>query len=216
MARRALAPATLTAHHDCEFREVLDRVGDKWSLLVIAMLEQRPTARARFSELKRSIPGISQRMLTATLRSLERDGLLTRHVYAEVPPRVEYALTPLGKQFMQPVRGLVTWLQTHWSTIRSARERFDDSRRTAEPREPPSHFGEHPDVSDVATSFRAARVRPRVAATSLPGSIRPAPSCRRRTRRGLHHGRCFDRRCPRRPRRSLRRYQAVVRGDKSS
>ena len=108
MARRAAAPATLTAHHDCEFREVLDRVGDKWSLLVIAMLEQRPTARARFSELKRSIPGISQRMLTATLRSLERDGL-----------------TPLGKQFMQPVRGLVSWLQTHWSTIRAARETFD-------------------------------------------------------------------------------------------
>ena len=64
-------------------------------------------------------------MLTATLRSLERDGLLTRHVYAEVPPRVEYALTPLGKQFMQPVRGLVAWLQTHWSTIRAAREKFD-------------------------------------------------------------------------------------------
>ena len=125
MARRHAEPATLTAHHDCEFRAVLDRVGDKWSLLVIAMLEQRPTPRARFSELKRSIPGISQRMLTATLRSLERDGLLTRHVYAEVPPRVEYALTPLGKQFMQPVRGLVTWLQAHWSTIRAARETFD-------------------------------------------------------------------------------------------
>ena len=125
MPRRYAEPAPLTAHHDCEFREVLDRVGDKWSLLVIAMLEQRPTPRARFSELKRSIPGISQRMLTATLRSLERDGLLTRHIYAEVPPRVEYALTPLGKQFMQPVRGLVTWLQTHWSTIRAAREQFD-------------------------------------------------------------------------------------------
>jgi len=125
MARRPTTPAVLTAHHDCEFREVLDRVGDKWSLLVIAMLEQRPTPRARFSELKRSIPGISQRMLTATLRSLERDGLLTRHVYAEVPPRVEYALTPLGKQFMQPVRGLVTWLQTHWSAIRAARDTFD-------------------------------------------------------------------------------------------
>jgi len=64
-------------------------------------------------------------MLTATLRRLERDGLLTRHIYAEVPPRVEYALTPLGNQFMQPVRGLVTWLQTHWSAIRSAREQFD-------------------------------------------------------------------------------------------
>ena len=125
MARRHAASSTLTAHHDCEFRDVLDRVGDKWSLLVIAMLEQRPAARARFSELKRSIPGISQRMLTATLRSLERDGLLTREVFPEVPPRVEYELTPLGRRFMQPVRGLVTWLQSNWSTIRTARETFD-------------------------------------------------------------------------------------------
>jgi DNA-binding HxlR family transcriptional regulator len=125
MARRHAEPATLTAHHDCAFREMLGRVGDKWSLLVIAMLEQRPTQRARFSELKRSIPGISQRMLTATLRSLERDGLLTRHIYAEVPPRVEYELTPLGKRFMQPVRVLVAWLQMNWSAIRAARERFD-------------------------------------------------------------------------------------------
>src|SRR5258705_10711681 len=107
MAREAAAPALLTAYHDCEFREGLDRVGRKGSLLGIAMLEQRPTPRARFSELKRSIPGIPQRMLTAPLRSLERDGLLTRQVYAEVPPRVEYALTPLGRQFMEPVRGLV-------------------------------------------------------------------------------------------------------------
>jgi DNA-binding HxlR family transcriptional regulator len=125
MGRRHAESATLTAHHDCEFREVLDRVGDKWTLLVIAMLEQRPTQRARFSELKRSIPGISQRMLTATLRSLERDGLLTRDVYAEAPPRVEYELTPLGKRFMQPVRGLVEWLQVNWSAIRAARDTFD-------------------------------------------------------------------------------------------
>jgi DNA-binding HxlR family transcriptional regulator len=125
MRRQHREPATLTAHHDCEFREVLDRVGDKWTLLVIAMLEQRPTQRARFSELKRSIPGISQRMLTATLRSLERDGLLTRDVYAEAPPRVEYELTPLGKRFMQPVRGLVEWLQVNWSAIRAARDTFD-------------------------------------------------------------------------------------------
>ncbi len=104
---------------------MLDRVGDKWSLLVIAMLEQAPTQRARFSELKRAVPGISQRMLTATLRSLERDGLLTRDVFAEVPPRVEYQLTPLGKRFMQPVRALVAWLQMNWSTIRAARDTFD-------------------------------------------------------------------------------------------
>ena len=125
MARRVAAPAMLTAHHDCEFREVLDRVGDKWSLLVIAMLEQRVARRARFSELKRSIPGISQRMLTATLRNLERDGLLTREVFPEVPPRVEYELTPLGRQFMQPVRGLVTWLQANWPAIMASRDIFD-------------------------------------------------------------------------------------------
>jgi DNA-binding HxlR family transcriptional regulator len=112
---------------------MLDRVGDKWSLLVIAMLEQRPTQRARFSELKRSIPGISQRMLTATLRSLERDGLLTRDVFAEAPPRVEYELTPLGRRFMQPVRGLVEWLQLNWSTIRAARDTFDRRSRNRDP-----------------------------------------------------------------------------------
>jgi len=125
MVRRRYEGPTLKAHHECEFRELLGRVGDKWSLLVIAMLEEVPTQRARFSDLKRSIPGISQRMLTATLRSLERDGLLTREIYPEVPPRVEYELTPLGRRFMQPVRALVTWLQTNWSSIRTARETFD-------------------------------------------------------------------------------------------
>src|SRR5688572_2151691 len=77
------------SHHDCDFRDMLSRVGDKWSLLVIFILKGRPAFRGRFSDLKRAIPGISQRMLTATVRNLERDGMLTRHVYAEVPPRVE-------------------------------------------------------------------------------------------------------------------------------
>jgi len=113
------------AHHDCDFRDMLSRVGDKWSLLVIAMLEGMPARRGRFSHLKRSIPGISQRMLTATVRNLERDGMLTRHVYPEVPPRVEYELTTLGRGLMDPVRGLVSWLQSHWPVIRGARERFD-------------------------------------------------------------------------------------------
>jgi DNA-binding HxlR family transcriptional regulator len=89
------------------------------------MLEESPTQRARFSVLKRSIPGISQRMLTATLRRLERDGLLTREVFPVVPPRVDYELTTLGKQFMRPVRGLVWWLQAHWDAIEAARESFD-------------------------------------------------------------------------------------------
>ena len=115
----------LPAYHDCDFRDMLSRVGDKWSLLVIAMLEGLPGRRGRFSELKRRTPGISQRMLTATVRNLERDGLVTRHVYAEVPPRVEYELTALGKGLMDPVRTLVSWLQTNWPAIRGARERFD-------------------------------------------------------------------------------------------
>jgi len=120
------------AHHDCEFREMLSRVGDKWSLLVILILEGMPDCRGRFSELKRSIPGISQRMLTATVRNLERDGLLTRHVYAEVPPRVEYQLTSLGRGLIDPVRGLVSWLQSNWPVIRTARDRFDARKqRTA-------------------------------------------------------------------------------------
>ena len=134
MVTRRYEPTALTAHHDCEFRELLSRVGDKWSLLVIALLERMPGQRSRFSALKRSIPGISQRMLTATLRNLERDGLLTRDVYPEVPPRVEYELTALGKAFMKPVCALVEWLQANWSTIKTARDAFDrrsPSRRKA-------------------------------------------------------------------------------------
>src|SRR6266404_423483 len=95
MAQRAKRIAEENSHHDCDFRDMLSRVGDKWSLLVIFILKGRPAFRGRFSDLKRSIPGISQRMLTATVRNLERDGVLTRHVYAEVPPRVEYELTTL-------------------------------------------------------------------------------------------------------------------------
>ena len=92
---------------------------------IIFILKGRPAFRGRFSDLKRSIPGISQRMLTATVRNLERDGMLTRHVYAEVPPRVEYQLTPLGRGLTEPVLGLVSWLQSNWPVIRSARDRFD-------------------------------------------------------------------------------------------
>jgi len=114
---------------DCDFRDLLSRVGDKWSLLVIATLERKPGRRGRFSDLKRSIPGISQRMLTATVRHLERDGMLTRHWYPEIPPRVEYELTNLGKGLMDPVRTLVSWLQSNWPAIRGARERFDARRR---------------------------------------------------------------------------------------
>src|SRR6195256_5577060 len=123
MAQRPKRIAEDNSHHDCDFRDMLSRVGDKWSLLVIFILKGRPAFRGRFSDLKRSIPGISQRMLTATVRNLERDGMLTRHVYAEVPPRVEYQLTELGLGLMDPVRGLVNWLQSNGSVIRPARDR---------------------------------------------------------------------------------------------
>src|SRR4026207_882092 len=118
MAQRPKRIAEENSHHDCDFREMLSRVGDKWSLLVIFVLKGRPAFRGRFSDLKRSIPGISQRILAATVRNLERDGMLTRHVYAEVPPRVEYELTTLGRGLMDPVRGLVSWLPAHWAVIR--------------------------------------------------------------------------------------------------
>jgi DNA-binding HxlR family transcriptional regulator len=129
MAQRAKKIAEENSHHDCDFRDMLSRVGDKWSLLVIFILKSRPAFRARFSDLKRSIPGISQRMLTATVRHLERDGMLTRHVYAEVPPRVEYELTPLGRGLTEPVLGLVSWLQSNWPVIRSARHLFDARKK---------------------------------------------------------------------------------------
>jgi DNA-binding HxlR family transcriptional regulator len=130
MARKS-PNAVATAHHDCEFRDMLSRIGDKWSLLVVLVLESMPDRRGRFSDLKRRIPGISQRMLTATVRNLERDGVLTRHVYAEVPPRVEYELTALGRGLMDPVRGLVLWLQLHWQEIRTSRDRFDAKKASA-------------------------------------------------------------------------------------
>ena len=132
MAQRAKRIAEENSHHDCDFRDMLSRVGDKWSLLVIFILKGRPAFRGRFSDLKRSIPGISQRMLTATVRNLERDGMLTRHVYAEVPPRVEYELTPLGRGLTEPVLGLVSWLQSNWPVIRSARDRFDARKKRPE------------------------------------------------------------------------------------
>jgi DNA-binding HxlR family transcriptional regulator len=116
---------------DCAFRSFLDRVADKWSLLLISKLEQAPGQRARFSELKRSIPGISQRMLTITLRNLERDGLLLRHYFPEIPPRVEYELTPLGEDLQAPIRDFVDWIRRNWGAIENARNRFDASQPAA-------------------------------------------------------------------------------------
>ncbi|MYS78951.1 winged helix-turn-helix transcriptional regulator [Embleya scabrispora] len=106
----------------CEVRQILDRVADKWSLLVIAILESRTL---RFTELRREIDGISQRMLTVTLRQLERDGLVRRTVYPVVPPRVDYALTPMGTTLHTTIRSLVTWTEEHQERIAEARARYD-------------------------------------------------------------------------------------------
>ncbi|MFZ0501915.1 MAG: helix-turn-helix domain-containing protein [Steroidobacteraceae bacterium] len=102
--------------------QVLARIGEKWSVLIIMMLAARPR---RFSELKRAIGGISQRMLTLSLRGLERDGLVKRTVYPVVPPRVEYELTPLGRALHAPVSALGEWARSHLAEIDAARAAFD-------------------------------------------------------------------------------------------
>jgi len=106
----------------CEIRHLLDRLADKWSLLVVELLG-RDTR--RFSQLRRQIDGISQRMLTLTLRHLERDGLVTRTVYPVVPPRVEYQLTPLGAGLLEAIGPLVAWTRTNRSAIAAAQATYD-------------------------------------------------------------------------------------------
>jgi DNA-binding HxlR family transcriptional regulator len=115
---------------DCEVRQILDRVADKWSLLVIALLERR---RLRFTELRREIDGVSQRMLTVTLRQLERDGLVRRTVYPVVPPRVDYELTPLGSTLHETIQALVTWTEAHQNEIAAARAAYDAAQAAAAP-----------------------------------------------------------------------------------
>jgi len=114
---------------DCRaISDVLARVGDKWSVLVVTRLGERPV---RFNELRRSIGGISQRMLTLTLRGLERDGLITRTVFPTIPPRVDYALTPLGRDLLTPVSALGEWATRNQTKIARARERFDGDTKKA-------------------------------------------------------------------------------------
>ena len=108
---------------NCHARDVLARVGDTWSVYVIHVLDEAKTL--RFSELRREVDGISQRMLTVTLRGLERDGLVVRTVYPEIPPRVEYSLTPLGSTLRQLIRGLVGWAGDHLSEVDAARAAYD-------------------------------------------------------------------------------------------
>ena len=126
--RNVPAPADGDAHDPTTcvvVRELLDRIGDKWSVLVIALLGERSY---RFNELKRAIEGISQRMLTLTLRQLERDGLVLRTAYPSVPPRVEYALTPPGESVLEPLTAFMSWTQQHGTDVAEARRRYDEEQ----------------------------------------------------------------------------------------
>ncbi|WP_455565635.1 winged helix-turn-helix transcriptional regulator [Micromonospora echinaurantiaca] len=107
---------------DCGSRQVLDRIGDRWSVLVVLTLAK---GTRRYGELAQRIEGVSQKMLTQTLRGLERDGLVTRTVYASVPPRVDYALTDLGRSLLDLVAGLESWATNHLAEVEAARARYD-------------------------------------------------------------------------------------------
>ncbi|HEU0221582.1 MAG TPA: helix-turn-helix domain-containing protein [Paracoccaceae bacterium] len=106
---------------NCPVRDVLDQIGDKWSTLLLLTLAERPH---RFGELRRAVPDISQRMLTQTLRDLQRDGLVSRHVHPTAPPSVEYRLTPLGQSLLGPLWQLIRWAEAHHGAIRQARSAF--------------------------------------------------------------------------------------------
>jgi DNA-binding HxlR family transcriptional regulator len=106
----------------CPTRQVLDRIADKWSVLIIRRLSD---GTLRFSQLRRSISGISQKALTSTLRGLERDGIVSRRLYASVPPRVEYSLTELGRSLVKLVAGICSWAENHIEKVQAARQEFD-------------------------------------------------------------------------------------------
>jgi DNA-binding HxlR family transcriptional regulator len=123
----AIGPcAAIPADRMAFIRQILDRIGDKWSLLLIAALDSGPL---RYTDVQRQVPGISQRMLSLTLRQLQQDGLITRTAYAEVPPRVEYTLAPLGRGLHEIVTSLIGWAADHHDEIRANRDRA----ATAEP-----------------------------------------------------------------------------------
>ncbi|MEU9784841.1 helix-turn-helix domain-containing protein [Streptomyces phaeochromogenes] len=110
----------------CPVREVLDRVAGKWSVMIIVAAAHGPI---RFTELERSVEGISRRMLTLTLRNLERDGLVTRTVHPTVPPKVEYELTPVARELHASLLGLTDWAERHRVTIAEARAAYDAEHR---------------------------------------------------------------------------------------
>lgn len=123
-AHEALAAMTARANGDfdrCPIRQVLDRVGDKWTTLILMLLDAKPM---RFSALRRAVPDISQRMLSQTLRNLQCDGLIARQVFPTVPPAVEYSLTPLGRSLLDPLMALSAWAEKNMDEVLKARASF--------------------------------------------------------------------------------------------
>ena len=120
-----LDPAAICRSSDpMAVRELLTKIGDKWTIFLILSLDLLG-GRARFSVLERAIPGISQRMLSSTLKNLERDGLVVRELFPEVPPRVEYEITGLGRSLLRPTQGLVDWAKANWEQVREAQSKYD-------------------------------------------------------------------------------------------
>ncbi|MCW4459230.1 helix-turn-helix domain-containing protein [Microbacterium sp. MPKO10] len=111
---------------DCPTRRVLDRIGDRWTVLIVGILGQGD---ARFSELRRQVEGVSQKMLTQTLRALERDGLVRRTVFPEVPVRVEYALTEAGRTLLEPLNALQEWSIAHMGDVAESQKRYDNAHQ---------------------------------------------------------------------------------------
>lgn len=112
----------------CAPHSILARLGDKWTILVMSHLAVAPGHRLRFSSLKAGIEGITQRMLTLTLRNLERDGLLVRHYFPEVPPRVEYELTEMGASMLPALEGFTAWIRDNWPRIEQCRRTYDEAQ----------------------------------------------------------------------------------------
>ncbi len=120
---RSVEPATAHLPGECKsVSSILSRVGDKWTVLIVMTLANGPR---RFNELKRMIGGVSQRMLTLTLRGLERDGMVSRTVYPTIPPRVDYELTDLGQSLRKPIEALGNWAFNHITVVEKARSEFD-------------------------------------------------------------------------------------------
>ncbi|WP_028777150.1 winged helix-turn-helix transcriptional regulator [Shimazuella kribbensis] len=122
--------SNLAFHHEvespCHYRRALEVVSNKWTVVVFYELE---TGKKRYSDLKKQVVGVTQKMLTQTLRQLERDGLVARFVYPTVPPTVEYELTPLGKTLMEPMRALHQWTEAHYDDVLDARRAFDQETK---------------------------------------------------------------------------------------